>query len=178
MPYASTNDGVKIYFEEAGSGTAVIFVHEYPADYRTWEPQMRALSRQHRCVTFSARGYPRSDMPMEPEAYSQKIACDDVIALMDHLSIERAHVVGHSMGAYTALNLGLDHPDRCRSLAVAGCGWGSTPGAREEAARSGREIADLFLGNSMDVAADKYANYPVRLQYKSKDPRGWREFRQ
>ena len=178
MPYVTTTDGVKIYFEEAGEGIPVVFVHEYAADYRTWEPQMRALSRQYHCVTFSARGYPKSDLPMDPQAYSQKIACDDVIALMDHLDIERAHIVGHSMGGYTTLNIGLDHPQRCRSLTVAGVGWGSTPGGRAEAERSGRDIGNLFLNNPMEVAADKYANYPVRLQHRGKDPRGWHEFRQ
>jgi len=180
MPYAETKDGIKIYYEEAGSGIPVVFVHEYAGDYRTWEPQMRALSRQYRCVTFSSRGYPKSDMPTDPEAYSQKIACNDVLALMDHLAIDRAHMVGHSMGASTILNIGLDHPHRCRSLAAAGCGWGSTPGARErEAAQKfGHDIANMFLNEGSDVAADKYANYLVRLQHKGKDPRGWAEFRQ
>jgi pimeloyl-ACP methyl ester carboxylesterase len=82
------------------------------------------------------------------------------------------------MGAYTTLNIGLDYPHRCRSLTVAGCGWGSTPGAREEAAKSGRAIADMFLNDGMVIAADKYAHFPVRLQHKGKDPRGWQEFRQ
>ncbi len=178
MPHVMSKDGAKIYFEQAGSGIAVVFLHEYAGDYRMWEPQIRPLSRQYRCVTFSARGYPKSDIPTDPKAYSQKIACDDVIALMDHLAIEQAHIVGLSMGGYTALNLGLDHPQRCRSLTVAGCGWGSTPGAREEFAKSAREIADSFLNDGMELAADKYASYPVRLQHKGKDPRGWLQFRQ
>lgn len=176
MPYAPAKDGVRLYFEEAGSGTPVVFVHEYAADYRTWEPQLRYLSRQYRCVTFSARGYPPSDVPEADTAYSQAIARDDVIAVMDHLAIDRAHVVGHSMGAYTTLHVGLDYPQRCRSLTIAGCGWGSDPTASEQAEQFGRAIADMFRNEGIAAAADKYANFPVRLQHRAKDPRGWAEF--
>jgi pimeloyl-ACP methyl ester carboxylesterase len=178
MPYASANDGVKLYFEEAGSGAPVVFVHEYAADYRTWEPQMRALSRLYRCVTFSARGYPPSDMPTDDAAYSQAIARDDVVAVMDHLAIDRAHVVGHSMGSYTALHVGLDFPARCVSLTAAGCGWGSDPNVREQALQMAQDTAAMFSREGMPGAAEKYANYPVRLQFKGKDPRGWAEFKQ
>jgi pimeloyl-ACP methyl ester carboxylesterase len=176
MPYATARDGVKLYFEEAGAGAPVIFVHEYAADYRTWEPQLRYLSRQFRCVTFSARGYPPSDIPTANAAYSQAIARDDVIAVMDHLEIDKAHVVGHSMGAYTTLHVGLDYPERCRSLTVAGCGWGSDQSMREQAEQMGRAIADMFRNEGIEIAANKYANFPVRLQHRAKDPRGWAEF--
>ena len=63
MPHIATRDGTRLYYEEAGHGTPVIFVHEYAGDYRTWEPQMRHFSRAHRCVTYSQRGYPPSDVP-------------------------------------------------------------------------------------------------------------------
>lgn len=176
MPYARAKDGIQLYFEEAGAGDAVIFVHEYAGDYRTWEPQMRYLSRQYRCISFSARGFPPSDIPNDSAAYSQAISRDDVITILDHLHIDRAHVVGHSMGAYTSLHVGLDHPERVRSLTIAGCGWGSDPGAREQAAEMGRAIATMFRDEGIKVAAEKYAEYPVRLQHKAKDPRGWGEF--
>lgn len=176
MPYARAKDGVQLYFEEAGAGDAVIFVHEYAGDYRTWEPQMRCLSRQYRCISFSARGFPPSDIPNDGASYSQAISRDDVIAILDHLRIDRAHVVGHSMGAYTSLHVGLDYPERVRSLTIAGCGWGSDPGAREQAAETGKAIAKMFRDEGIRTAAEKYAKYPVRLQYKAKDPRGWEEF--
>jgi pimeloyl-ACP methyl ester carboxylesterase len=60
MPHAGTHDGVKLYYEEAGSGKPLIFVHEYAGDYRSWEPQMRFFSRYYRCIAFNARGYPPS----------------------------------------------------------------------------------------------------------------------
>ena len=58
MPMITSTDGTRLYYEEAGTGTPVVFVHEFAGDYRTWEPQMRHFARGHRCVTFSARGYP------------------------------------------------------------------------------------------------------------------------
>ena len=71
MPTITSTDGTKLYYEEAGIGTPVIFVHEFAGDYRTWEPQMRAFSRSHRCVTYSQRGYPPSDVPSDPARYGQ-----------------------------------------------------------------------------------------------------------
>jgi pimeloyl-ACP methyl ester carboxylesterase len=94
MPHISARDGTRLYYEESGQGIPVIFVHEYAGDYRTWEMQMRFFSRAHRCVTYSQRGYPPSDVPSDGAKYSQDIARDDVIALMDALKIDRAHVVG------------------------------------------------------------------------------------
>ena len=85
MPTITSTDGTKLYYEEAGIGTPVIFVHEFAGDYRTWEPQMRAFSRSHRCVTFSARGYPPSEVPSDPARYGQDIARADVVAIMDAL---------------------------------------------------------------------------------------------
>ena len=90
MPRVPTRDGIELYCEEAGSGTPVVFVHEYAADYRTWEPQMRHFSRSHRCVTFSQRGYPPSDIPKEPDKYLQDAFRDDVIAVMDALNNPRS----------------------------------------------------------------------------------------
>ncbi len=55
MPHVTTTDGVELYYEETGSGTPIIFVHEFGGDYRHWEPQMRFFSRSHRCIAFNAR---------------------------------------------------------------------------------------------------------------------------
>ena len=76
MPYAEADDG-RLYYEDTGSGTPIVFVHEFAGDLRSWEPQVRALARRHRCITFNARGYPPSDVPDDPKAYSQMVAADD-----------------------------------------------------------------------------------------------------
>jgi pimeloyl-ACP methyl ester carboxylesterase len=178
MPKIKTADGTTLYYEEAGAGTAVVFVHEFAGDYRTWEPQMRAFSRSHRCVTFSQRGYPPSDVPSEPARYGQDIARGDVIAVMDALGIDRAHVVGHSMGAYTALHVGIRHPQRCLSVTAAGCGWGSLPdpAARAAMRKLAEETAAMFSAKGMPEAAAIYADGPTRQPQKYKDPRGFAEF--
>jgi pimeloyl-ACP methyl ester carboxylesterase len=177
MPYARSPDGAKLYYEECGTGLPVLFVHEYAGDWRSWEPQMRQLSRQYRCITYSQRGYPPSDVPADGTRYSQELARDDVRALLEHLGIDRAHIVGHSMGAYTALHVGLDYAERCLSLTVAGCGWGSEPATREQSAALGRDIARMFREEGIAAAGTKYADFAMRQQYKWKDPRGWEEFR-
>jgi pimeloyl-ACP methyl ester carboxylesterase len=171
-------DGTRLHVEETGRGTPVLLVHEYAGDYRSWEPQMRFLGRQHRCVAYSQRGYPPSDIPDDPGRYSQAIARDDVIAVMDALGIDRAHVVGHSMGAYTALHVGIRYPQRCLSVTAAGCGWGSTPDiSRREAMKAlAAETGKMFADEGIAAAAAKYADAPMRQAYKHKDPRGWAEF--
>lgn len=176
MPSISAADGVNLYYEEVGTGAPVVFVHEFAGDYRTWEPQMSYFSRAHRCVTFSARGYLPSDVPTEPVRYGQDIACADVIALMDALDITKAHVVGHSMGAYTALHVGLRHPERCLSVAALGCGWGSSPAERDASVKLCEDIAAMFEFEPIEVAAEKYANFAMRHSFKAKDPRGFARF--
>ncbi|MBY0337268.1 MAG: alpha/beta hydrolase [Acetobacteraceae bacterium] len=176
MPNITSHDGTRLAYEEAGSGTPVIFIHEFAGDLRSWEAQLRHFSRSHRCIAFSARGYPPSEVPEAPERYGQDIARLDVVAILDALGIGRAHVVGHSMGAYTALHVGLRHPERCLSVAALGCGWGSSPAERDAAAEACRSIAALFAEKPMDEAAEAYAHFPMRLSFKAKDPRGFAEF--
>jgi pimeloyl-ACP methyl ester carboxylesterase len=178
MPKIRTSDGVNLYYEEVGAGTPVVFVHEFAGDHRTWEPQMRRFARTHRCVTFSQRGYPPSDIPDDAARYGQDIARADVVALIDALGIERAHVVGHSMGAYTALHVGIKHPQRCISVTAAGCGWGSLADAAARAAMRAQaaETSKMFIEKGMDAAAVLYTDNPTRNTQKYKDPRGYAEF--
>lgn len=178
MPQIRMKDGVSLYYEEAGQGTPIVFVHEYAGDWRTWEPQMRFFSRAHRCVTYSQRGYPPSDVPSDPSKYGQDLARDDVIALMDALKIDKAHIVGHSMGALTALLVGVKYPERCLSVTAAGCGYGSSPDAKlvEQTREASRETAKMFETVDFPTAAARYADGATRQTHKHKDPRGFAEF--
>ena len=65
MPHATTDDGVNLYFEQTGAGTAVIFVHEFAGDHRSWEPQLRHFGQRYHAIAYNARGYPPSDVPLE-----------------------------------------------------------------------------------------------------------------
>ena len=178
MPHIAARDGTRLFYEEAGAGTAVVFVHEYAGDWRTWEPQMQFFSRSHRCVTYSQRGYPPSDVPSDGAKYSQDIFRDDVIAVMDALKIDKAHVVGHSMGASTALHVGIHFPGRCLSVTAAGCGYGSSPDPKvvEEARAASRETGKMFAAETMAAAAARYGDGPTRQAHKHKDPRGYAQF--
>src|SRR3979411_2695811 len=126
MPYAVTSDKVRLYFEEAGSGAPIIFLHEFAADYTNWEPQMRYFSRGHRCISYSARGYTPSDVPASAEVYTYKHFYTDALAVLDHLGIERAHLIGLSMGSYSSLQIGLNAPERALSMTLAAVGSGSS----------------------------------------------------
>ena len=178
MPHATTDDGVRLYYEETGSGRPVIFVHEYAGDYRSWEPQMRHFGQRYRAITYNARGYPPSDVPEDVAKYSQARAADDISSVLDHLKIDKAHVVGLSMGGFATLHYGFRHPTRALSLCVAGCGYGAERGQTERFRTEAETIAGFIAEQGMEVFAGKYAYGPTRVQFENKDPRGFAEFRQ
>lgn len=177
MPYVSTDDAVKLYYVETGSGTPLIFVHEFMGDYRSWEPQVRHFARYYRCITFNARGYPPSDVPATAERYNQRRAADDILAVLTGLGIERAHLVGFSMGSYAVLHFGLEYPERALSLVVVGGGYGSDPTWKDRARVEFECAADDFERLGTAVMAEKMSLGAARVQFQNKDPRGWGEFR-
>jgi len=178
MPHATTDDGVRLYYEESGSGTPVIFVHEYAGDHRSWEAQMRHFGRRYRAITYAARGYPPSDVPENVAQYSQARAANDIAAVLDHLKLDKAHVVGLSMGGFATLHFGFRHAARAHSLVVAGCGYGAEPDQRDRFRAEAEAIADFITQNGMPVFAEKYAYGPTRVQFENKDIRGFAEFKQ
>jgi pimeloyl-ACP methyl ester carboxylesterase len=177
MPNLSTDDGVRLYYEEAGSGAPVVFVHEFAGDHRSWEPQVRYFSRRYRCIAFNARGWPPSEIPENVARYSQARACDDIRSILDGLSIDKAHIVGLSMGGLATLHFGLTYPSRARSLLVAGAGYGSEPGEREKFREEAVVIAAKLQKEGMAAFAEAYAYGPTRVQFENKDPRGFAEFK-
>ena len=177
MSYAIAEDGTRLYCEETGTGRPVIFAHEFAGDYRSWEPQLRHFGRRYRCVAFNARGYPPSDVPESPTAYSQSLAAGDIKAVLDHLAIDRAHVVGLSMGSFAALHFGFLHPHRALSLCLAGCGYGAEPEQRAGFRAEAEAIAGFIKSAGMPAFAEKYAYGPTRVQFENKDPRGFAEFK-
>lgn len=178
MAYATTDDGVRLYYEETGAGVPLVFVHEFAGDHRSWEPQVRYFSRRYRCVTYNARGYPPSDVPDDVSLYSQQIATDDVAAVMRHLGIAKAHIVGLSMGGFATLHFGIRYPELASALVVAGCGYGAPKGERDKFQREAEALADRFETVGIDVVTKAYGAGPTRVQYENKDPRGYAEFLQ
>jgi pimeloyl-ACP methyl ester carboxylesterase len=176
MPYITTDDGVRLYYEEVGSGHPIVFVHEFADDYRGYEAEMRFFGRRYRCVAFNARGYPPSDVPEDFQRYSQERARDDIRDVLNGLKIEKAHVVGISMGGFATLHFGFAYPERASSLAVAGCGYGAQADKRKQFQDETGRTAAMNESRGMAEAAKGYSVGPTRVQYQNKDPRGWENF--
>ena len=177
MPYATTADNVKLYYEETGKGTPILFVHEFASDHRGWEPQMREFGKRHRCITYSARGYTPSDVPSDTNAYSYLHVMRDCVAVLDQLKIDKAHLIGLSMGGFASLHFGFRHPTRARSLVVAGVGYGAEKDQQSKFKGEVQVVAKSLLSEGMEAFAAKYAYGPTRVQFENKDPRGFAQFR-
>ncbi len=176
MPDVFARDGTRLHVEQAGSGTPILFVHEFGGDWRSWEPQMRYFTRRYRCITYSARGYLPSDVPTELERYSQNTAVTDMVDILDALSIDRAHVVGLSMGGFATLHFGLQYADRARSLVVAGAGYGAEKPLEEYFRGVSLEVARQFDTQGAPAFSRVYSQAASRIVFQVKDPRGWQEF--
>lgn len=176
MPHATADDGVTLHYVETGAGVQVVFVHEFAGAARSWEPQLRHFGQRYRAVAYNARGYPPSAVPPDPAFYSQDRAADDIAAVLDHLRIDKAHVVGLSMGGFATLHFGFRHPARARSLTVAGCGYGAEPAKRDVFREEGAKTVAFIRAEGMAAFAERYAFGPTRVQFQNKDPRGFAEF--
>jgi pimeloyl-ACP methyl ester carboxylesterase len=174
MPHAEVN-GASLYYEVTGSGDPLVFCHEFAGDYRSWAPQVGVFSERYQCITYNYRGFPPSGVPDQQDSYSQEILIADLLGLLNVLEIERAHIVGLSMGGSVALNFALTHPKRCRSAVVAGCGSGSTN--REQFEKDVARIVELLRTRGMEEFAEIYSLAPNRLPFKKKDQTGWELFR-
>ncbi len=175
MPAATTDDDVTIHYEDTGSGDVIVFLHEFAGDQRSWEPQVRHFSRSYRCLVPAARGFPPSDVPADPAAYSQDRAVTDVLAVLDHAGVDRAFVVGNSMGGFTALHFALRHPARTLGAVVAGCGYGAHPDKEEGFRAESEKVAVAFEEEGSERMSQWYGFGPARVQYEAKDPRGHAE---
>ena len=175
MPFAKSKD-VQLYYEEAGKGFPIVFVHEFSHDLRSWEGQLRHFSRRYRCIAFNARGYPPSDVPGSASQYSQAIAADDIANVMRDLGVRRAHIIGCSMGGYATLHFGLRYARMARSLTVIGAGYGSDPDNRGQFLRDTEVMARRFNELGTPEAIKVYQIGPARVQLQNKDPRAFQEF--
>ena len=161
-------NGVNLHIEDTGSGEPIIFVHEFGGDTRSWRPQVEHFSSRYRCITFNARGYPPSDVPEDETLYGQQIATNDLKGILDALDIERAFVVGLSMGAYTGLMFAMQHPERVRSLVFASGGSGAYPDTRQQFLADSNVLADKMLqADSVDVSG--ISSGPSRVQLQNKN---------
>src|ERR1700719_461969 len=153
MPHITTDDGVKLFYQEVAG------------DSRSWEAQLRHFGRRYRCIAYNARGFPPSDVPESVDRYSQARARDDIRAVLDGLRIDKAHIVGLSMGGFATLHFGFTYPDRARSLTICGCGSGAAVGERARFAEEAEAAAARFDRLGIAKAAEIYARGPTRVQH-------------
>ena len=176
MPFATADDGTMLYYADEGAGEAILFLHEYGGDPRSWDPQIDAFAKTNRCITTASRGYAPSGIPDDPDAYSHEIVAEDARAVLDHLGADKAHVVGLSMGAYTGLMLALRHPERVITLTAASGGSGSHPEVNPAYRAESQRLADAIAAADQ-FPADDFAGGPTRLQLKRKNLAEWERFR-
>src|SRR4051794_17586793 len=176
MPTLAADDGVKLHYEEAGTGVPIVFVHEFAGDHRSWEPQVRHFARRYRCIAYNARGYPPSEVPEDVERYSQARARDDIRSVLDALGLQRAHIVGLSMGANATLHFGLAYAHRALSLTFAGGGYGSHPATHAKFAEDSKANAATIRAKGLEHFVSTYGLGSARVQYQNKDPRGFEEY--
>lgn len=143
MPTQTLN-GFEIGYTVAGTGPAVLFTHGYQASAAMWEPQSAGLQDAYRVITWDIRGHGDSGIADDPALYSQELMLEDMLALLDHLAVDRAVLVGHSLGGFASLRFLLAHPERVRGLVL----FGSGPGFRDPDARQRwNDMADRFASS-------------------------------
>jgi pimeloyl-ACP methyl ester carboxylesterase len=176
MTAVPTSDGFMLYAESTGSGLPILFIHEFAADHRTWADQVSVLSDEFQCITYSARGYPPSDVPPEQSSYSYLRAAEDAVDVLNAFGIDEAHIVGLSMGGFCALQLGIRYRDRVRSLLVSSAGSGASPANREAFIVETESVAESFRRDGSLAVAEKLAVGPSRIQLQRKNRAAWDEF--
>lgn len=158
-PPLRTNDlgvsGATIHYEVAGEGDPVVLIHGGYGDRRMWDEQIGPLSRLFKVVRYDHRGFGRSSRPHG--VYSP---ASDLTALLDHLGIERAHLVGNSMGGTFAIDFALMHPERVRSLTLINAGADGYPYATEDLERLG-DVFRAAESGSAETAITLFITNPM-----------------
>ncbi len=148
-----------LYYEEAGEGTPLIFIHGHSLDHRMWNEQFLVFAEKYRAIRYDLRGYGVSSPQTEDYQFTH---VQDLVALMDSLHIEKAHIVGLSLGGYIGADMLGWYPERMRAAFLASgnvrAGKGpSQPMTSEEAARRDEEIAVLKV-KGVEVMKQEWFN--------------------
>lgn len=174
-------NGASIYYEVAGSGPPLVFVHGYTLDRRMWDDQFELFATRHRTVRYDLRGFGRSDVPTAAPFSNH----EDLRRLLDVLGIEGAHVCGLSMGGGVTIDFALEHPERVLSVIVIGSalggfgdGFGSMTAAvsaMQEAGSRGdlAEAKRIWIESPLFVPANRDPAVTRRLAEMVGDWSGW-----
>lgn len=155
--------GVKIACDVAGDGPPLVLIHGMACGRRMWWHQVRHFRRHFKVIAFDLRGHGASDAPADPACYSEAIFSADVIRLLDALAIERAHLVGLSMGGGVALDAALKAPERVASVVLADIGSNSdAPGISRLKAE---QWSEQILSAGMDWFVDEMLRHSFFKYY-------------
>ncbi|MDQ6604798.1 MAG: alpha/beta fold hydrolase [Chloroflexota bacterium] len=177
--FAAVN-GTRLYYEIAGSGPPLVLIHGHGLDCRMWDDQFAPFAAHHRVVRYDLRGFGKSD-PVGDTMYAHE---DDLAALLDHLEIARAMILGLSAGGSVAINFALTYPAMARALivvdtALGGHAWSENWNARWKAlrqtARAGGAPAanEGWLAHPLFASANEHPAVATRLRQMIADYSGW-----
>lgn len=117
------SNGVKINYIVKGEGEPVLLIHGFTGSYQmNWMPVIENLSKDHKVIAYDNRGHGQSGKPHDPSAYGLEMV-EDAVRILDHVGVQKAHVVGYSMGGFITAKLLTVHPDRMISATLGGAGW-------------------------------------------------------
>ena len=151
MPTANVN-GVRLYHESHGEGLPLVFAHGGGGDLLQWTYQVPHFSERYRVITFDNRGHGRSETP--ESGYSIEVFSEDILGLLDALSLDKVVLIGLTMGAMTALRFALGHPDRLLGLVLVG----ASEGGREEMRERFEMSAEIAESHGMEMLAEGFCS--------------------
>jgi pimeloyl-ACP methyl ester carboxylesterase len=176
MPFIKSVN-TRLYYEDRGSGPAIVFVHEFGSDMRSWQAVVDRLHSCHRCITFNARGYPPSQVEDLPESYGLDVSVNDLQNLILQLNLQDFWIVGASMGAFVALEWALTHAGAAKGVVLSGLGTGAKLEAQQAARSRAFDLANLFESGRGEIAADMLYGAHSRRRLKQKNPEFWLDLR-
>lgn len=161
-------ENVSLYYEEQGAGEPLLLLHGLGSNGRSWEYQVEPFARQYRVIVPDVRGHGRSAKPAGPYSVSQ--FANDIFNLLDHLQIDRFHLVGLSMGGMIGFQMAVDHPERLKSMTIVNSGPELIPrGLKEKWQILQRRLITRFVSMAKigEIIGGKLFPEPHQAAYKS-----------
>jgi len=168
MPHLKRGDA-NLYYEDDGKGPAILMTHGFVASTGMWDGQVEAFKDRFRLIRWDMRGHGQTECQDDQSAYGQDITVADMVAILDHLEVEKAIIVGHSLGGFMSLRLNVMHPERVSALVLQGCG----PGYRNDDSRA--KWNERVDGRAKTIIEEGYkalggaAEVPVSVQRSSQE---------
>lgn len=155
-------DDLRLHIEESGDGPPLLLLHGFTGSTETWSPFRPAFDEAYRIIAIDHPGHGRSSAPSDPNRYRLDRFGDDLLRLIDSLSLERVALAGYSMGGRAALRFGINHPDRVAALVLES----TTPGIKDSAQRADRRALDELLArdierDGIDSFVDRWERLPL-----------------